>query len=276
MKRLLAASAAALLICGCSSDGSTDTNGSGGTSAGRSAGSSAGSDAPTSEGPPTGRITVFAAASLRESFTALEKSFEKTYPDADVVLSFGPSSGLATQITQGAPADVFASASPETMKQVTSAGDADAPTVFAQNRMTVVTPGDNPGQVTGVESLGESDVKTAVCQEQVPCGAVAATIFERAGITVEAATEEVDVKAVLTKVQLGEVDAGLVYVTDAKAAGKKVRSIDIPEDQNASTDYPIAPLAEAPNAQGAAAFVKLVRSAEGQRVLREGGFAPAP
>lgn len=239
-------------------------------------GASSSDTAPAASKGVTGKVTVFAAASLKESFTTLKKDFEKQNPGSEVVLSFGPSSGLATQITQGAPADVFASAAPKNMKQVTDAGEASGPKTFAANEMALVTPPKNPGQVSSLKDLSKSGVKTAVCQAQVPCGGVAAEVFKKSKLTVKPATEEVDVKAVLTKVQLGEVDAGLVYVTDAKAAGSKVRTIGLKQGQNASTSYPIAALKKAPNADGAKAWIALVQSAQGQDVLAKAGFAPAP
>lgn len=220
----------------------------------------------------TGKVTVFAAASLKESFTALKKDFEKTHPNSEVVLSFGPSSGLATQITQGAPADVFASAAPKNMQQVTKSGDASGPKTFATNRMAIVTPKDNPGKVASLKDLTKSSVKTAVCQPQVPCGGVAEQVFDKAKVKVRPATQEVDVKAVLTKVQLGEVDAGMVYVTDARAAKSKVRTVRLSDAQNASTNYPIAQLKKAPNTAGAKAFIDLVQSSKGQKVLAKAGF----
>lgn len=253
--------AGALALTGCGSDG----GGAGASSTGQEPGASKG---------VTGKVTVFAAASLKESFTALKKDFEKQHPGSEVVLSFGPSSGLATQITQGAPADVFASAAPKNMDQVTKAGAAASPKTFAANKMALVTPPKNPGKVSSLDDLAKSSVKTAVCQAQVPCGGVAAEVFKNADLKVKPASEEVDVKAVLTKVQLGEVDAGLVYVTDAKAAGSKVHTIDLKEDQNASTSYPIAALKEAPNSAGAKAWITLVQSAKGQDVLAKAGFAP--
>lgn len=249
----------ALVLAGCGSedDGASSSGVAGG-------GSSKG---------VTGKVTVFAAASLKESFTALKKDFEKTHPGSEVVLSFGPSSGLATQITQGAPADVFASAAPKNMQQVTKAGDASGPKTFATNRMAIVTPKDNPGKVSSLKDLTKSSVKTAVCQPQVPCGGVAQQVFDKAKVKVRPATQEVDVKAVLTKVQLGEVDAGMVYVTDAQAAKSKVRRVTLSDAQNASTDYPIAQLKKAPNAAGAQAFIDLVQSSKGQKMLAKAGFA---
>ncbi|MFC6006547.1 molybdate ABC transporter substrate-binding protein [Angustibacter luteus] len=226
----------------------------------------------TSSAAITGTITVFAAASLTESFTALGKSFEAAHPGTKVTFSFGPSSGLAEQITQGAPADVFASASKKNMTQVSDAGDAANPQDFAKNVMEIAVPPSNPAKVTGVDDLARSGVKVALCQAAVPCGTVAAQVFTNAGITVKPVTEEADVKAVLAKVTLGEVDAGMVYVTDVKSAGDKVAGVEIPADVNASTSYPIAALKGSKNAATAQAFVDYVLSPTGTAALTAAGF----
>ena len=217
-------------------------------------------------------LTVFAAASLTESFTTLGKAFEKKHPGVKVVFNFGPSSGLAAQIQQGGQVGVFASASPSNMNTVVQAGDAKDPRTFATNSMEIAVPPANPGKITGLKDLASKNVKVALCQAQVPCGKVAAEVFARARLTVKPATEEVDVKSVLTKVTLGEVDAGVVYVTDVQAAGSKVKGITIPTAQNASTDYPIAALAHAKHASQAQEFVDLVLSSEGAKVLKGAGF----
>ena len=221
----------------------------------------------------TGTLTVFAAASLTESFTTLGKQFEAAHPGTTVKFNFGPSSGLAESINQGAPADVFASASPTNMQQVVNAGGASDSKTFANNVMQIAVPPDNPASVTQVTDLAKSSIKVALCQPQVPCGKVAQEVFKKANVTVKPVTQGADVKAVLTTVQLGEVDAGMVYQTDAQAAGTKVKGIVIPADQNASTSYPIASLTKAPNEAGAAAFVDYVLSPDGEKVLSQAGFA---
>jgi molybdate transport system substrate-binding protein len=236
-------------------------------------GSSSGAGSSSSASPSlSGSITVFAAASLTESFTTLGQQFETANPGVKVTFSFAASSALAMQITSGAPADVFASASTKNMDQVVSAGDASDPTFFATNVMEIAVPPANPGKVTGVDSLASSSVNTALCQPQVPCGAVAQQVFTNAKITVKPVTLEPDVKSVLSKVQMNEVDAGMVYVTDVKAAGDKVKGVEIPADINASTDYPIAALSKSSNAAVAAAFVDYVLSPAGERVLTAAGF----
>ncbi len=217
-------------------------------------------------------IRVFAAASLTESFTELGKQFEAAHPGTTVEFNFGPSSGLAEQIGSGAPSDVFASASEANMSAVTRSGQARAPRDFVTNTMEIAVPPDNPAGITGLDSLVGDDVSVALCQPQVPCGQVAAEVFAKARITVKPVTEEVDVKSVLTKVTLGEVDAGLVYVTDVQAAGDRVTGIAIPAELNASTAYPIATLTASKHAQTASDFVDFVLSDAGSKVLLAAGF----
>jgi molybdate transport system substrate-binding protein len=226
-----------------------------------------------SESPSvTGTITVFAAASLQDAFTDLGKSFERRHPGSTVVFNFGPSSGLAQQIGQGAPADVFASASTKTMDQVVAGGDASGPRDFATNTMEIAVPPDNPAGLTSVADLARKGVKVALCQADVPCGAAALEVFENARINVTPVTEELDVKAALSKVTLGEVDAGVVYVTDVRAAGDLVRGIEIPDEANAATTYPIATLAASKHQVAAEAFVDHVLSPDGIGALAAAGF----
>ena len=220
-------------------------------------------------GDPAAEITVLAAASLTESFTRIGADFEKAAPGTTVTFSFGGSSALAQQITAGAPADVLAAASPATMRTVVDAGDAAGePATFARNQLVIAVPKGNPKRVTGLASLSAPGLKVALCAEQVPCGAAA----KRAGVTVTPVTQEQDVKAALAKVRLGEVDAALVYRTDARAAAADVDGVEFPESARALNDYPIVALRAAPNATGAAAFVAYVRSEPAQRVLAEAGF----
>jgi molybdate transport system substrate-binding protein len=239
---------------------------------GSSSGGSPSSGGTSTSGGVTGTITVLAASSLTEAFTTLGKQFEAAYPGTTVKFSFAASSALAEQVTQGAPADVFASASTKNMDQVTSAGDATSPTNFVKNVMEIATPPNNPQHIAAVADLARAGVKVALCQAQVPCGATAAKVFANAKVTVKPVTQEPDVKSVLAKVTTGEVDAGVVYVTDVRSAGTKVTGVPIPDSVNASTEYPIAALTHAPNAAGARAFVAYVLSSAGQQVLRQDGF----
>ena len=237
------------------------------------AGCSSSSSAPsTSSSSSGGTITVFAAASLMETFTQIGKQFEAAHKGDTVKFSFGPSSGLATEITGGAPADVFASASPATMDVVVKAGDAASPQNFAKNVMEVAVPPNNPANVTSVTDLAKSSVKVALCQPQVPCGAVAAEVFKNAAITVKPVTLQADVDSVLTQVELGNVDAGMVYVTNVLSAGSKVKGIAIPASDNASTLYPIATISSSKHKSEAQAFVNYVLSPAGQQVLTAAGF----
>lgn len=229
---------------------------------------------PSASSSVSGSITVFAAASLKESFTTIGKAFEAANPGTTVTFSFGASSTLATQITQGAPADVFASASTRTMDTVTGAGDAGDPTTFAVNTMEIATPNPQKVPVSALADLANASVKTVVCQKDVPCGAAAAKLFEQNKLTVTPVSEEADVKAVLTKVELGEADAGIVYVTDVLANDEEVDGVEIPADVNVDAIYPIATVAEAPSPDGAAAFVAYLLSEEGQQVLADFGFLP--
>ena len=259
----LSCAAALLTACGGSTQSSgTDT---GANSAAPSA--SATADA------VSGDLAVFAAASLTESFTEIGAAFQAANPDAVVTFNFGASSALAQQITSGAPADVFAAASPATMATVTDAGDANGdPTVFVRNRLQIAVPAGNPGDVTGLADFADAEKTIALCAEQVPCGAAAIRAFTAAGVTPAPDTLEQDVKATVTKVELGEVDAALVYRTDVLAAGNAVEGIDFPESEQAINDYPIVTLAEAANAEAAQAFVDYVLSPDGQQVLEAAGF----
>ena len=219
-----------------------------------------------------GTLTVFAAASLTDVFPGLGERLEADNPGLDVRFSFAGSSALAAQVTQGAPADVFASADRSQMAAVTAAGLAAEPQLFAANVLQLAVPAGNPGGVTGLADLAREELAVALCAPQVPCGSAAADVLAGAGVAAAPDTLEEDVRAALTKVELGEVDAALVYTTDVAAAGDAVEGIAVPEAARVVNEYPIAVLADAPNPQAAAAFVALVRSVEGQRALAEAGF----
>jgi molybdate transport system substrate-binding protein len=221
---------------------------------------------------PAGTITVYAAASLTETFTTLGAQFEQAHPGVHVKFTFAASGTLATQINESAPADVFASAAPKNMATVVGAGNAGAPVNFAKNRMEIAAAPGNPAHVSSVADLAKSSVKVAVCEPTVPCGVVARKVFEKAGVTVNPAASEPDVKSTLAPVEQGEADAGVVYVTDVNAAGTEVVGVAIPDALNASTEYPIAVLTHAKKPELAQAFVAYVRSADGRRVLTAAGF----
>ncbi|MFB9675015.1 molybdate ABC transporter substrate-binding protein [Streptosporangium vulgare] len=228
--------------------------------------------APAASGGGATTLTVLAAASLTGTFTELGKTFEAAHPGTTVRFSFGSSATLAQQIVQGAPADVFAAASPATMKTVTDASLATGPTTFVRNALQIAVPADNPAKVDDLRDLADPKIKVALCAEQVPCGAAAVKALDAAGLKITPVTLEQDVKATLTKVELGEVDAALVYKTDVIASGGKVRGIDFPEAEKAINDYPIAVLSDAPAPEAARRFVDLVLSQQGRDVLAKAGF----
>jgi molybdate transport system substrate-binding protein len=219
------------------------------------------------------KVTVFAAASLTETFRTIGKDFGAAHPGTQVEFNFAGSSTLARQIVEGAPADVFASADDENMKKVVDAGDvAGAPQPFARNRLAIVVPRGNPKHVAGLADLGRPGMTVALAAPEVPVGRYATQAFAKAGVPRPEASNEVDVKAVLTRVAMGEADAGIVYTTDVVAGGDRVEAVSIPEQHNVIASYPIATLKAAPNAAGARAFVAYVLSAPGQRVLARSGF----
>ncbi|WP_371547835.1 molybdate ABC transporter substrate-binding protein [Streptomyces sp. NBC_00554] len=259
--RVAGAGAAALLaLSACSSSDSDD--------------SSVKSDTSSSASPElTGTVTVFAAASLKESFTTLGKEFEEAHPGTKVTFSFGGSDTLAASITGGAPADVFASASPKTMAIVTDAKDASGtPATFARNQLEIATLPGNPDKIASLKDLTKSGLKVVLCDKTVPCGAAAQKALDASGLKLTPVSYEQDVKSALTKVELKEADAAVVYKTDVNAAGDKVEGVDFPESADAINDYPITLLKDAPNAAAAKAFIALVQSAEGQQVLTAAGF----
>ncbi len=230
-----------------------------------------------------GTVTVFAAASLTEVFDALAAEFEKAHPGVTVVVNYGGSAGLASQLVQGAPADVFAAASPSTMNTVVDAGLVGdvKPQIFASNTLEIAVPAGNPAGVKSLRDFARKGLRIALCAAEVPCGTASAKAFVVAGVTPAPDTLEQDVRAVLTKVALGEVDAGLVYRTDihaalalsaAKAVMPSVEGIEFVEADSAVTSYPIVALASARYAPAAAAFTAFVLGAEGAQVLREAGF----
>jgi molybdate transport system substrate-binding protein len=252
VKKLVAWLAASIALAGCGSPDQPTATG----------------PASAGQGAVTGEVTVFAAASLTETFTQLGKDFEATNPGAGVKFSFAGSSALAQQLNQGAPADVFASASQANMKQVTETGAV----TFVRNKLQIAVGKGNPLKIAALADVTKPEVKLALCAEQVPCGAAAKKAFEAAKLTPKPVTLEQDVKAALTKVKLGEVDAALVYRTDVAAAAKDVDGVDFPEAAQAINDYPIVSLPQARNPAGAKAFVDFVLSAKGREVLAKAGF----
>jgi molybdate transport system substrate-binding protein len=233
----------------------------------------AATDAHTTAPAVTGDITVFAAASLTAAFTEIGDAFMVENPDAKVTFNFAASSELVTQIGEGAPADVFASADLSNMTKLTDAGkNASEPVVFATNLAEIIVGAGNPKGITGVADLANPGSIAVVCAPEVPCGKYAATIFKNAGVTVTPKSLEENVKAVVAKVTLGEADAGIVYKTDVTAAGDTAEGVEIPADINVVAKYPIAVTKEAANADGAQAFIDFVNSEQGQKILTSYGF----
>jgi molybdate transport system substrate-binding protein len=258
--RLLAVvSAPALVFAACGDDDDDD------------AGSST-TEAPTGESALEGDITVFAAASLTDAFTELGTTFESENPDASVEFNFGASSALREQILAGAPADVFASANPSNMDQVVDGGAANGPEEFVTNLLEIAVPAGNEAGVTGLDDFANPDLLIGLCAEEVPCGEFGREALAKAGITPSMDTNEPDVRSLLTKIEAGDLDAGIVYVTDVMAAGDAVEGVDIPADENVIATYPIAALTDAANAEVAGAFVDFVLSNEGQEILQSYGF----
>lgn len=233
----------------------------------------AGDDAAPAAGGVEGTVLVLAAASLTDAFGELADAFEAANPGVTVELSFAGSSALATQIQEGAPADVFASADTSNLAEVVESGDVTAePEVLVRNELQIVVPAGNPGGVQGLDDLARDELLVGLCAPAVPCGALAREALANAGVEAAPDTDEPDVRALLTKVEAGELDAGIVYRTDVSSAGDAVEGVEIPAEVNVVAEYLIAPLARAPNATGADAFVGFARSDEGRAILESHGF----
>ncbi|MFF3180197.1 molybdate ABC transporter substrate-binding protein [Rhodococcus pyridinivorans] len=218
-------------------------------------------------------LTVYAAASLRAPFTEIAERFEEANPGVTVEFSFAGSSDLETQLEQGAPADVFASADTRTMNSAVEAGLVTGePIPFATNTLTIVTEPGNPQSITSFADLAGKGISVVVCAPQVPCGAATTRLEEAAGTDLEPVSEESSVTDVLGKVTSGQADAGLVYVTDATRAGETVSVVSVPEAAEIVNVYPIARLSDSGNATRADAFVRFVTGTGGRAVLADAGF----
>lgn len=238
-----------------------------------SCGSSASSNA--SGNGLSGTVVVLAAASLTSAFDRIGKEFHEANPSVQVKFSYAGSSSLVTQIQQGAPADVFASADTTNMDKVTSDGLAEgSPSTFARNQLEIATEKGNPKNIKTVQDLANPSLKVVVCAPSVPCGAYSTEVFQKAGITVNPVSEETSVSGVVTKVSLGEADAGVVYITDVKASGDKLTGVPIPPELNVIATYPIVELKNAPNHKAAQAFINFVLGQSGQKALQDFGFLP--
>jgi len=224
--------------------------------------------------PVTGSINVFAAASLTAAFKEEGTAFQAKHANASVVFNLAGSASLVTSIDNGAPADVFASADLPNMQKVVAAGNAiGQPANFASNRLQIVVAAGNPKGIKGLADLANAGTVLILCAPAVPCGNYANQALTKAGVKVTPKSQEQDVNAVISKVSQGEADAGIVYVTDVKAAGQKVQGVDIPDDQNVIASYPIATVKGGANSKGGQAFIDFLLSAAGQAVLANYGFA---
>lgn len=217
-------------------------------------------------------IIVLAAASLTDAFTQVGDAFEAGNSGVTVELSFGASSALREQILEGAPADVFASANPSNMDAVVDAELAAEPAVFTTNRLQIAVPASNPGGVEGLEDFADADLLLGLCAEEVPCGQFGREALANAGVTPSIDTNAPDVRALLTQIESGDLDAGIVYETDVLAAGDAVTGIDIPDEQNVLARYPIAVLSESGEEGAAGDFVDFVLADDGQAILASFGF----
>ena len=234
-----------------------------------------GDDEPSGGSTATpGELKVFAAASLTAAFTEIGEQFTNANGGPKVTFNFAGSQALATQIQQAAPADVFASADIANMDKVTDL--VGTPQNFASNQLQIVVEKGNPKNVQGLDDLANPDLKVVLAAPEVPAGKYAAESLAKAGVPVKPVSEEDNVKAVVTKVSLGEADAGIVYVTDVTAGGDKVQGVAIPEELNVLATYPIATVKASKAQDQAQAFMDQVLGAEGQQVLKQHGFLPPP
>ena len=265
-----------LLAASCGSDGSAASTTAGPATQPASTGAPTATAAATStSAAPTvsGDITVFAAASLTDSFNEMGDAFTEANPEAKVTFSYDASSALVTQITQGAPADVFASADATNMDKLATAGlTGTAPVVFATNLLAIIVPKGNPKGITSVADLAKPDVKVVVCAPEVPCGRYAQQILTRANVSVTPVSLAQNVKGVVTPVTAGEADAGIVYVTDVMAAGDDADAVDIPTDINVVARYPIASVKASATQDIDRAFIDFVLGDQGQAILEKYGF----
>jgi molybdate transport system substrate-binding protein len=228
---------------------------------------------PPTGGTPSGDVTVFAASSLTAAFTEIGDAFHAANPSASVTFNFAGSSDLVAQIGQGAPADVFAAADQTNMTKLSDAGGTGSdPVVFATNMLEIIVAPGNPRGITGLADLASPDLSVVLCAPEVPCGKYAQQVLDGAGVSVTPKSLEENVKGVVTKVTLGEADAGIVYVTDVAAAGDKATGVDIPADQNVVARYPIVVTKQAADPGVAQRFIDFVLSDAGQAILASYGF----
>ncbi|WP_409236147.1 molybdate ABC transporter substrate-binding protein [Streptomyces sp. PA5.6] len=228
------------------------------------------SDGKKDKGGKDVSLTVLAASSLTDVFATAEKAYEKEHPGTKITVSAAGSQELAAQVKQGAPADVLVTADTKTMDGLR--GETGEPTVIAKNRLVIATREGNPEKVEGLKDLGGSDLKVVLADDTVPVGRYSKQVLDKQGVDVKPVSKEANVRSVLSKVELGEADAGIVYRTDAATAPDKVDAVEIPDAQNAVASYPAATLKGSKNSAAAAAFVKWLSTPEAQKMLRDAGF----
>ncbi|MFJ6410664.1 molybdate ABC transporter substrate-binding protein [Streptomyces hydrogenans] len=219
---------------------------------------------------PQANLTVLAAASLTNVFKTAGAAYEKSHPGTKITFSFAGSQELVAQVSQGSPADVLVTADTKSMDKVKA--DTGTPAIIAKNRLVIATGEGNPFKVDELKDLADTKLKVVLAAPEVPAGKYSKQILDKQKITVKPVSQEPNVRAVLSKVELGEADAGLVYKTDAATATDKVDAVEIPDDQNAIAQYPAATIKDSKNAEAAAAFVAWLSSPEGQKILQDAGF----
>ncbi|MFB6807981.1 molybdate ABC transporter substrate-binding protein [Streptomyces sp. NPDC056387] len=259
-----AALTAALLVPALSACGSSDD---------KASGTGASASAPASAEAKAANLTVLAASSLTDVFKTAGAAYEKAHPGTKVTFSFAGSQELAAQVKQGAPADALVTADTKTMDGLKA--ETDAPSIIARNRLVIATGKGNPFKVDELKDLADSKIKVVLAAPEVPVGRYSKQILDAQKIEVKPVSQEPNVRAVLSKVELGEADAGLVYKTDSAKSGDKVVNVDIPDDQNAVASYPAATLKSSKNAEAAAAFVAWLSGPEAQKILQDAGFQKA-
>ena len=227
----------------------------------------------TTQAAPAGSLTVLAAASLTDAFNELGRAFEALHTGTKVTFSFDASSTLAMQANSGAPADLFASADQPNMKKVTDTGTATGPRVFAHNKLAILVQKGNPRKITTLADFDKPPVTFVLCAAEVPCGKYGAQALAKAGVKARPKSLEANVKAVVTKVTSGQVDAGIGYVTDAKAAAGMADGVDIPDQYNVAAEYPMAVLKQSKNANLAYLFLDYILGPDAQAILRKYGFS---
>ncbi|MEU5772044.1 molybdate ABC transporter substrate-binding protein [Streptomyces venezuelae] len=228
------------------------------------------SDGKKDEGGKDVSLTVLAASSLTDVFATAEKAYEKEHPGTRITVSAAGSQELAAQVKQGAPADLLVTADTKTMDGLK--GETGEPTVIAKNRLVIATREGNPEKVKELKDLADSKLKVVLADDTVPVGRYSKQVLDKQGVSVKPVSKEANVRSVLSKVELGEADAGIVYKTDAATAPDKVDAVEIPDAQNAVASYPAATLKGSKNSEAAAAFVKWLSTPEAQKMLRDAGF----